>query len=118
MIILGAKNDVLGYDTWLPNPEKVEAACFRTGFGNDNIGQQSGLWYFMNEKENGVSDPKSIEAIRKLAEIGIESTPPDGAAYSGEENNIWTYFYVDFYMENGLTQSRAMRFRRMTKLGR
>ena len=107
MIILGAKNDVLGYDTWLPNPEKVEAACFRTGFGNDNIGQQSGLWYFMNEKENGVSDPKSIEAIRKLAEIGIESTPPDGAAYSGEENNIWTYFYVDFYMENGLTQSRS-----------
>lgn len=107
MIILGAKNDVLGYDTWLPNPEKVEAACFNTGFGNDSIGYQSGLWHFMNEKENGVSDPKSIEAIRKLAEIGIESTPPDGAAYSGEENNIWTYFYVDFYMENGLTQSRS-----------
>lgn len=107
MIILGAENDVLGYDTWLPNPEKVEAACFQSGFGNDSIGQQSGLWNFMNGKENGVSDPKSIEAIRKLAEIGIESTPPDGAAYSGEENNIWSHFSVDFYMENGLTQSRS-----------
>lgn len=112
-IVLGVQNDVMGYDKWLPREDKVASAGFVTGLGYDSgTGYGTGIWdvYYRGDRSDNemLTDPQNIAAIRKLAEIGIQSANKDGSvggAYAGE--NQWNYMNVHYRMKNGRMESRS-----------
>ncbi|MGM9612492.1 MAG: hypothetical protein ACI3XZ_03210 [Butyricicoccus sp.] len=118
-IVLGVQNDVMGYDTWLPREDKVASAGFVTGLGYDyEIGYGTGIWDVTRNmvRSNGdetregrmLTDSQNIAAIRKLAEIGIQSRNKNGSIHSAYEGeNIWNYIDIHYEMKNGRIESRS-----------
>ena len=111
-VMLGVQNDVMGYDQWIPDGNKVASVGFITSLGNTQAANNTGLWdvSIHNMQQDGglLTDPQSIAAIRKLAEIGIQSENEDGSV-GGDDSpyNEWGYLDVYYQMKNGLTESRS-----------
>lgn len=107
LILLGVQHDVIGYDKWVPDENKVASAGFITGLSYSENGY--GLWDVSpnnsSKSDSMLTDPENIAAIRKLAEIGISSENEDGVV-TGPENE-WSYLDVYYRMTNGRLRSRS-----------
>lgn len=99
-IVVGIQRDVMGYDKWIPNEDKIEAVGF-----NFNL-------YYSEDQENtrvynngdfGISqpvltDPAIIHAVRNIASecvAGLDTAPHNG------------YVEVIYRMKNGQTARRS-----------
>lgn len=95
LVILAAgmmclKFDVTGYDRWLPNENKIAAVDI------DN-----------NVIDPALITPENMEAVRRLAEIGISTSQETGAQEDNMFAESYRYQEITYRLTNGRVAGRA-----------
>ncbi|MDR3766610.1 MAG: DUF6449 domain-containing protein [Butyricicoccus sp.] len=97
-IVVGIQRDVMGYDKWLPNEDKIEAVGFQFNLyhgGNDGYTYHNGSFGIFQPV---LTDPAIIHAVHDVASECIEGL--DTASHNG-------FVEVTYRMKNGQTVRRS-----------
>lgn len=93
-LAIGLQKDVFGYDTWLPDESDIEwVEAYNIGVSREDYGYVNSNRYWRFERDERLSDPEVIAAMRQLAARGAENA----ARMAEERDGIYENESYDYY---------------------
>ena len=97
IVVAGIKNDVFGYDNYIPDVDEIASALIESPYYNINLD-----WNYNDQSvyKNQLSDAESIEKIHQIAELSVAN---NGKLEIEGSGHMYTIYYT---LKNGDHVSR------------